>query len=99
MTGKSFFLVPVLILLTAQLSVGQIPSNPDSALQTILNSVSGTPLSPLQAIQHGLDNATSVRRADAAYLSAAGLMRKEAGRFDRYLFFNLHYLGLTERIG
>lgn len=74
-------------------AVGQTePANPDSALQSIVKALEGTPLSLEQAAQHGLDKATSVRKAEAAYLAAAGAVRRESGVFDPQLFFNINYL-------
>ena len=70
-------------------AVGQPPANPDSALQVILESIEGTQLFLRRAVQHALNNATSVRKAEAAYLAASGSVRREAGSFDPELFFNL----------
>ncbi len=76
-----------------RLAIGQTePANPDSALQSIVKALKGTPLSLEQAAQHGLHKATSVRKAEAAYLAAAGAMRRESGVFDPQLFFNINYL-------
>ncbi len=68
-------------------AVGQIPANPDSALQLFLEQLPGTPLKLNDAIQHALKNATSVRTAEATYLAARGTARREAGFFDPELFF------------
>ncbi len=73
------------------LSYGQSPTTPDSALAAILNGLKGTPLTLQQAVQSGLQNTTSLRKAEAAYLAAGGSERKEAGTFDPQLFFNYHY--------
>jgi outer membrane protein len=73
-------------------AVGQTRTNPDSALQTILDQLEGTPLPLQQAVQHALKNATSVRRAEAAYLAARGAVSRERGYFDPELFFRLNYL-------
>ena len=75
-----------------QSTIGQTQANPDSALQMILGELKGTPLPLQQAIQHALSNATSVHKAEAAYLAAGGSVRKESGLFDPTLFFNLNYL-------
>ena len=76
----------------AQLAVGQIQTvNPDSALQTILKELEGTPLPLKEAMQNGLEKATSVRKAEAAYLAALGTVRRESGMFDPELFFSLNY--------
>ncbi|MBI1804680.1 MAG: TolC family protein [Ignavibacteriae bacterium] len=76
----------------AHVTVGQTPANPDSALQNILDKLEGTTLPLRDAVQHALQNATSVRTAEAAYLAASGSRRREAGSFDPTLFFNLNYL-------
>src|SRR5712671_3307079 len=70
----------------------QTVSNPDSALQAVLGSLGGTHLRLQQATESALRNATSVRRAEAAYLAASGSARKESGTFDPELFYNLRYL-------
>ena len=76
---------------TMHAAVGQTPANPDSALESILNGLQGTPLPLQQAVEHALKNATSVRKAEAAYLAAGGSVRREAGFFDPQLFFNVNY--------
>jgi len=77
-------------------TVGQTLANPDSALLAILDEIEGTPLPLQEAVQHALENATSVRRAEAAYLAARGSVRRERGFFDPELFFGLDYLDLEE---
>lgn len=67
------------------------PFNPDSALQIILENLEGTPLSLQQAVESALQNATSVRSAEASYRAAQGASRREAGVFDPELFFRLNY--------
>jgi len=73
-------------------AIGQTRTNPDSALQAILDELEGTPLPLQQAVQHALKNATSVRRAEAAYLAARGAVRQERGFYDPELFFSLNHL-------
>src|SRR5262245_57159457 len=73
-------------------TISQTPVSPDSSLQEILNALTGTPLTLDQAVQYALKNATSVRKAEAAFLAAGGSLRKESGQFDPQLFFNLNYL-------
>jgi outer membrane protein len=85
-------LVLIILLCAASAALGQAPTNPDSALHSIIKAMKGTPLALQQAIQYGLKNATSVRRAEAAYMAAAGAVRRESGVFDPQLFFNLNYL-------
>ena len=67
-------------------------ANPDSALLTILNKLEGTALPLKDAVQNGLESATSVRSAEAAYMSARGAARREAGAFDPSLFFSFTQL-------
>jgi outer membrane protein TolC len=71
---------------------GQARTSPDSALQAILDKLEGSPLRLQEAVQHALKNATSVRRAEAAYLAARGATRRERGFYDPELFFSLNYL-------
>jgi len=73
-------------------SVGQTAANPDSALQEILQGLEGSPLSLHDAVRAALQNATSVRSAEAAYLAARGAVRRERGLFDPELFLSLNHL-------
>jgi outer membrane protein TolC len=73
-------------------AVGQALTNPDSALLAILDEIEGTPLPLQRAVQYALTSATSVRRAEAAYLAARGAVRRERGFYDPELFFRLDYL-------
>jgi outer membrane protein len=66
--------------------------NPDSALQAILSAIDGTRLTLHDAVQLALDNATSVRTAEALYRSAEGAARRETGAFDPSLFFSFNRL-------
>jgi outer membrane protein TolC len=66
-------------------------ANPDSALLAVLAQIQGTPLPLEQAVQRALKNATSLRKAEAAYLAAAGAVRRERGAFDPEFFFSLDY--------
>ena len=68
------------------------PSNPDSALQAILDKLEGSPLSLREGVKDGLSNATSVRAAEAAYMAARGAARREAGYFDPELFFTFNHI-------
>jgi outer membrane protein TolC len=87
----SLFLIFMLVL-TCGVSQAQPVSNPDSVLETILSSLKGTPLPLARAVGHALTNATSVRKAEAAYLGAKGSVRREAGAFDPEVFFTLNHL-------
>ena len=90
--NSRIFFVSFALFCATNSAVGQTRTNPDSALQTILNELEGTPLPLQQAVQHALKNATSVRRAEAAYLAARGAARRERGFYDPELFFSLNYL-------
>lgn len=79
------------IILLAPALYAQVPSSPDSSLQEILTGLEGSRLSLQAATEHALENATSVRKAEAVYLAAEGSDRKESGLFDPQLFFNLSY--------
>ena len=68
------------------------PTNPDSALQSILHKLEGSSLPLHDAVQYGLSNASSVRTAEAAYMAARGAARREAGSFDPELFFSFNHL-------
>jgi outer membrane protein TolC len=78
-------------LVNAQISQPVSVANPDSALQTILVSLAGSPLSLRDAVKLGLNNATSVRTAEAAYMAARGAARREAGYFDPEVFFTFNH--------
>ena len=81
------------LLSEPQLAVGQLQTvNPDSALPLILKRLEGSPLSLQDAKKHALMNSTSVLTAEAAYMSARGAARREAGAFDPTIFFSLDYL-------
>ncbi len=67
------------------------PANPDSALYSILHAFEGTSLTLNDAVERALNNATSVRTAEASYGAARGSARREAGAFDPALFFSLNY--------
>ncbi len=76
--------------------LGQTVSSPDSALQAILSKIKGAPLSLQDALGAARTNSTSARRAESAYLAAAGTQRREAGGFDPRLFFNLNYQDMDQ---
>lgn len=67
------------------------PANPDSALQSILEQLEGTPLALENAVQQGLKSAAPLREAEAAYLAARGAVRREKGAFDPELFLSFDY--------
>lgn len=85
-------LVILSLLCAAQIAAGQTTTNPDSALQTILEGLKGTRLTLQQAEQDALTNATSVRNAEAVYNAAEGSVRRESGNFDPELFLSLNRL-------
>ena len=68
------------------------PVEPDTALQSILRNLGGTPLSLDDAIRQAMENATAVRSAEGALMAAMGKARRERGAFDPELFFSLNYL-------
>jgi outer membrane protein TolC len=67
------------------------PANPDSALQNLIDRMEGTRLPLTGAVDYALENATSVRTAEAAYLAAKGSVRREKGTFDPELFLSLNH--------
>lgn len=76
----------------AQTSPGTFtPFNPDSALQIIVGQLTGTPLALQQAVESAMQNATSVRSAEASLFAAQGASRREAGAFDPEIFFAMTY--------
>ena len=78
------------------LTVQSIPANPDSALQTIVASLQGTPLPLHDAVQEALGNATSVLTAQAGLMAARGAARREAGAFDPEFFFTFNSLNQVQ---
>ena len=79
----------LLLFFIVQTVIGQTQTNPDSALQSILKAIEGTPLTLQQAIENGLRNATSVQMAEASLMVAQGAVRRDRGFYDPELFFNL----------
>ncbi len=65
--------------------------NPDSALQTILNNLKGTPISLFETEEYAKNNSTSVKQAEAVYLGALGTLQRERGSFDPEFYFNINY--------
>jgi outer membrane protein TolC len=65
-------------------------ANPDSALNTILAGIEGTRLPLGEAVRSALTNATSVRTAEAMYLSASGTALREVGAYDPTLFLSFN---------
>jgi outer membrane protein TolC len=86
----------LLFFITSPSIYAQTTVNPDSALQIILDELEGTALSLSQAQNYALKNATSVRRAEAVYMSTLGSIRRERGFFDPELYFSLNYQDLKE---
>jgi outer membrane protein TolC len=85
------FILSFLIFYPASLSRGQAVTNPDSALQIILNNLKGAPISLPQAEEYANKYSTSVKIAEAEYLAAKGSLRREKGYFDPEFFFNVNY--------
>jgi outer membrane protein TolC len=77
-----FSLVAMLVGAVITGSAELQPSNPDSALATILTQLQGTPLSLKQAIQYSVASSPSLRSAEAALGAARGVVRRESGAFD-----------------
>lgn len=90
-TGKSFIILLLFFLAVPKYSDAQVTVKPDSALQEVLNNLEGDGLSLSQARDYARKNATLVRKAEADYLAASGVLRRERGYFDPELFFNLNY--------
>jgi outer membrane protein TolC len=90
--NREIMLVTFLILINIiPEAKAQTAVNPDSALQVILNNLKGTPLSLIQAQGYSEKNSTSLKQAEAAYLAAKGVLRRERGNFDPEFFFNINY--------
>jgi len=79
------------LLLVFHVAQGQEPANPDSALIEIVRTLPGTRLPLGTATELALQNATSVRQAEAGYLAASGVLRRERGFFDPELFASLDH--------
>jgi len=67
------------------------PAYPDSALRIALDELEGSRLCLEDAVDKGLERATSVRAAEAAYTAARGSVRREKGVFDPELFLSLNH--------
>jgi outer membrane protein len=77
---------------TVSLGMAQTqPSNPDSALQTILRQFEGTPITLNAAQRFAAANSPSAKAAEAAYAAAGGVVRRETGVFDPQLFLTWDY--------
>lgn len=88
-----FNILIFIFLLSTPISIyAQSSSNPDSTIAGILQKMQGTPLTLQQAVEYALKNNTAVRKAEAAYLSAGGSLRREKGAFDPELFFSVNYV-------
>ncbi len=85
------FALIVFFSLPALLSGQTRTVNPDSALQKILEELSGTRLTLENALMAGQEKSTSVRQAEAVYRAARGTVRREKGFFDPVLFFSLNF--------
>jgi outer membrane protein TolC len=94
--GNKILLISILFLNIFFAANAQTITNPDSALTKILQEFEGTQLTLSEAQKHALEKATSVRRAEADYLSAKGTLRRERGGFDPEFYFSLNYQDLEE---
>jgi outer membrane protein len=92
MKHTAFVANALFLLFAGQIAFAQNTASPDSALQTILNSLPGTRIRLEEAAQQASLNATAVRSAEAAYQGAEGSLRREQGYYDPELFFSLNHL-------
>jgi outer membrane protein len=88
---KHLLVVWCLLFLLVSGAAGQIPTNPDSSLHAILDTLSGTRISLEEAVAGASNQSTRLKIAEAAYLAAKGAARRERGIFDPALFFSLNY--------
>lgn len=88
---RNIAVVATWCLLVCQAVLSQEPSNPDSALIEIINELEGFRLPLADAATYALQNATSVRQAEARFLAAQGALRRERGGFDPELFLALDH--------
>jgi len=91
MINNKFTVVWTFLFCLSGIASGQIPTNPDSSLHLILDTLSGTRLSLEEAIAGAFQHSTRLRIAEAAHLAAKGAARRERGGFDPSLFFSLRY--------
>jgi outer membrane protein TolC len=93
MTGAQACRSALFILMgAASLGLAQAPpSNPDSALQSILSQIRGTPLALDEAKRIALTSSPSARIAEAGLAAAAGVIRHEKGAFDPRLSLSWMY--------
>ena len=68
-----------------------LPSNPESVLAATIDSIPGTPLTLVQALELAIQNDTAVKEARAGVLAAEGAVRRET--FDPELFANVLRVG------
>lgn len=88
--GGGLWFLPLVLVRTVLLA--QSIPNPDSTLHSIIASLNGAPLTLSKAVELGVQNATSVRKAEASYIAARGSARREAGAFDPRLYFTLNHI-------
>ena len=88
---KKIIVLLLLIFIQSISTKAQTVINPDSALQTILYNLKGTPLTLVQAREYASTNSASLKQSEAVYLAAKGSLRKERGYFDPEFFFNINY--------
>lgn len=92
MIVRIFFQIFLVVLFSFQyITFAQAVTNPDSALQNILEKHKGLHISLKDAIDYALKNSTSVRSAEASYMAALGSVRRESGYFDPEFFLNMNY--------
>jgi len=89
--ARKFSVFWVALLLLSCGAVAQIPSNPDSSLRFILDTLSGTRISLEEALASASGNSAALKIAEANYLAAQGAAQRERGVFDPSLFFTINY--------
>jgi outer membrane protein len=91
-SSQSMRRLVILAVSTASLSIAQTqPSNPDSALLTIVRNLEGTPLTLDAAKHQAAMNSPAAKSAEAINAAAEGTVRRESGAFDPNLFLSWDY--------
>jgi len=88
---RKFTVIWIVFLFATGAAMAQVPSNPDSSLRAILDTLTGTRISLGEAIAGASSGSTRLKIAEAVYDAARGAARREAGVFDPSLFFTLNY--------
>ena len=64
---------------------------PDSALQVIIETLEGSPISLSEVKDLAIQNSTSLGKVKALYMAAEGNLTRQRGYFDPGFYFNLYY--------